>query len=85
MWHPIGTWPHVGLAPPMGARYSVVCADEARCAASWALMFGIFYWFLTLLACLAVRSRRSKDLEIVVLGHQLTVLQRQNSRPQLNN
>ena len=32
---------------------------------------------------LAVRSGRSKDLEIIVLRHQLGVLQRRNNRPQL--
>ena len=33
------------------------------------------------LARLAVRSGRSKDLEIIVLRHQLTVLHRQYNRP----
>ena len=68
----------------MGARYSVVGANQARCIASWVLMFRILYRFLTLLARLAVRSGRSKDLEIIVLRHQLKVLQRQNGRPRLN-
>ena len=48
-------------------------------------MFCVFYRFLASLARLAVRSGRSKDLEIIVLRHQLTVLRRQVSRPQLNN
>jgi transposase InsO family protein len=48
-------------------------------------MFRILYRFLTSLACLGVRSGRSKDLEIIVLRHQLSVLQRQSSRPQLND
>jgi hypothetical protein len=70
---------------PVGARYSVAGSDQARCTESWVLMFRILYRFLALLARLAVRSARSKDLEIMVLRHQLTVLQRQNSQPQLND
>ena len=46
-------------------------------------MCRILYRFLALLARLAVRSGRSKDLEIIVLRHQLGVLHRRNSRPQL--
>ena len=38
---------------------------------------------LVSLARLAVRSGHSKDLEIIVLRHQLTVLRRQNNRPAL--
>jgi transposase len=48
-------------------------------------MFRILYRFLAALARLAVRSGRAKDLEIVVLRHQLTVLQRQSTRTQLDN
>ena len=70
---------------PVGARYSVAGSDQARCTESWVLMFRILYRFLALLARLAVRSGCSKDLEIMVLRHQLTVLQRQNSQPQLND
>jgi len=69
----------------VGARYWVVSADQARCAASWILMFRILYRFLTSLARLAIRSGRTKDLEIIVLRHQLTVLQRQGNRPTLND
>ena len=46
-------------------------------------MCRVLYRFLVALARLAVRSGRSKDLEIIVLRHQLTVLHRQNSRPAL--
>jgi transposase InsO family protein len=49
------------------------------------LMFRILYWFLTSLARLAARSGRSKDLEIIVLRHQLAVLRRQAELPQLTN
>ena len=49
------------------------------------LVYRIRYRFLAALAGLAVRSGRSKDLEIIVLRHQLTVLRRQDNRPQLNH
>ena len=45
----------------------------------------IFYRLLTSLARLAVRSGRAKDIEIIVLRHQLSVLQRQVTRPALCN
>ncbi|MCP3854409.1 MAG: hypothetical protein GY698_06695 [Actinomycetia bacterium] len=48
-------------------------------------MFRILYRFLARIARLAVRSGRSKDLEIIVLRHQLTVLRRQVNRPSVNN
>ena len=44
-------------------------------------MFRILYRFLASMARLAVRSGRSKDLEIIVLRHQLAVLGRRNARP----
>ncbi|MCP3935568.1 MAG: helix-turn-helix domain-containing protein [Actinomycetia bacterium] len=44
-------------------------------------MFRILYRFLASLARLAVRSGRSKDLQIIVLQHQLNVLHRQVDRP----
>ena len=46
-------------------------------------MCRVLYRFLASLARLAVRSGRSKDLKIIVLRHQLTVLHRQNNRPAL--
>ncbi|MCP4958013.1 MAG: transposase [Actinomycetia bacterium] len=44
-------------------------------------MFRILYRFLASLARLGVRSGCSKDLEIIVLRHQLSVLRRQVGRP----
>ena len=46
-------------------------------------MCRILYRLLVSLARLAVRSGRSKDLEVIVLRHQLTVLHRLNNRPAL--
>ena len=46
-------------------------------------MCRILYRLLVSLARLAVRSGHSKDLEIIVLRHQLTVLHRLNNRPAL--
>ncbi len=48
-------------------------------------MFRILYRLIAMLTRLAVRSDRSKDLEIIVLRHQLTVLRRQINRPVLND
>ena len=67
----------------VGAHDSVVGADHGLRAPSLDLMCRILYRFLALLARLAVRRGRSKDLEIIVLRHQLGVLHRRNNRPQL--
>ena len=71
------------VSGPVGAHNSVVGADQGFRAPSWGLMCRILYRFLALLVRLAVRSGRSKDLEIIVLRHQLGVLHRRNNRPQL--
>ncbi|MCP4962750.1 MAG: helix-turn-helix domain-containing protein [Actinomycetia bacterium] len=44
-------------------------------------MLRILYCFLASMARLAVRSGRSKDLEIIVLRHQLAVLVHRDTRP----
>ena len=48
-------------------------------------MSRILYCLIAMLARLAFRSGRSKDLEIVVLRHQLTVLRRQINQPAIND
>ena len=47
-------------------------------------MSRILYRLIAALARLAFRSGRSKDLEIIVLRHQLGVLRRQINRPAIN-
>lgn len=69
---------HVRL---VGARNPVMVADQGERPPSWCPVFRILYRFLSTLARLAVQSGRSKDLEIIVLRHQLTVLRRQTDRP----
>jgi putative transposase len=49
------------------------------------LVYRILYRFFAALARLAVRTGRSKDLEIIVLRHQLMVLRRQDNRPKLDD
>ena len=48
-------------------------------------MYRIIYRLLVALVRQSVRSRRSKDLEIIVLRHQLGVLRRQVDRPKLTD
>ena len=48
-------------------------------------MFRILYCFLASMARLAIRSGRSKDLEIIVLRHQLAVLGRRDARPAITD
>jgi hypothetical protein len=48
-------------------------------------MHRILYRLIAALVRLAVRSGRSKDLEIIVLRHQLGVLRRQADRPALTD
>ena len=52
---------------------------------SLAVVIRVLYSFLTSLARLAVRSGRSKDLEIIVLRHENALLGRQINRPAVND
>lgn len=67
---------------PNTRSWGLTCDDAGRCRS---LVFCILYRFLGALARLALRSGRSKDLEIVVLRHQLAVLRRQIDRPVLTD
>ena len=53
----------------LGSHNSVVGADQGLRAPSWGLRCRVLWWFLALLARLAVRSGRSKELEIIVAQH----------------
>ena len=48
-------------------------------------MYRILYCSIVALGRLSVRSGRSKDLEVIVLLHQLAVLRRQIDRPVLDD
>ena len=72
----------LALWVPETRPWSLTCRDAGRC---WVLVYRILYRFLASLARLTVRSGRSKDLEIIVLRHQLGVLRRQVDRPELTD
>ena len=69
---------------PVGAIYLIVAVGLRVFGARIGGVFRLFYRLLVALMVLAVRSGRSKDLEIVVLGHQLAVLQRRAKPLRLN-
>ena len=69
----------------MGDRNPVLAADQGRSPPSLFLVSCILYRFLSALVRLAVRSGRSKDLEIIVLRLQLAVLRRQTERPAIDD
>ena len=73
-----------GRGDRVGARNSAVAVD-LRTRADDQVMRCTPYVLMVGLIRLAVRSGRLKDLEIIVLGHQLAVLRRQVDRPAIND
>ncbi|MFN0030482.1 MAG: hypothetical protein ACKV2O_25290 [Acidimicrobiales bacterium] len=69
----------------MGAIYPIVVDELEVLGARIGGVCGLFYRLLVALVVLAARSGRSKDLEIVVLRHQLAVLKRTAKLPRLND
>jgi len=64
----------------VGARNSDVGVDQGEYSPILRGMYRVLYRLLASLARLAVRSDRSRDIEIIVLRHQLAVLPRQHVR-----
>jgi putative transposase len=63
-----------------------VCRVGARGGSFWGMVLSFLYWALRRLLELLVlrmRSERAKEIEILVLRHQLQLLERQVARPQL--
>ena len=69
----------------MGAQNPDVGVDQLKYPPILRRVYRILYRFLASLARLALRSDRSKDIEIIVLRHQLAVLRRQHERPALTD
>lgn len=69
----------------MGAGNSVLWVEQGKRAAILRAVSRVLYHLITMLARLTVCSGRSKDLEIIVLRHQLAVLRRQINRPAIND
>ncbi len=74
--------PDTEAAEPVGAGNAVVSCSLTG-SRSWSLMDRVPYRLVVALVTLLVRSGGSKDLEIIVLRHQLAVLRRQIDRPAL--
>ncbi len=69
----------------MGARNSDVDVDQGKHRPILKGVYRILDRFLASLARIAVQSGRSRDIEIIVLRHQLALLRRQHKRPALTD
>ncbi len=85
-----GNWDRLLRACFARCRWAAVCASSVGSAVevgrSRSTVLSLLYWSLRRLLELIVlrmRSEREKEIEILVLRHQLQVLERQVARPQL--
>src|ERR687894_2359743 len=76
-------WGSRSQPAPLTCVISVLGCQGMIVSVSWRLVYMIFFQLVNLLVLLG-RSSASKDIELLVLRHEVAVLRRTNPRPRLD-